>query len=80
MHCIRMLTLFACCLMSGTLGTGLIILDMHSGEIRIPELDRTWVGITLMLFFSMFIIELVINVNNSSEAYNRKGQKNEENS
>lgn len=72
MHFIRTLTLFVCCLMSGVLGTGLIILNMYEGEIKIPELDRTWVGFTLIFFFAVFIIELVVNVGNDSEAYNKK--------
>lgn len=74
MHFIRVLTLFACCLMSGTLGVGLIILDMKSLGVIVPELDKTWVGATFLFFLLMFVIELVINVDN------KKGQNNEENS
>jgi hypothetical protein len=66
--------------MSGVLGTGLIILNMYEGEIALPELDRTWVGFTLLFFFAVFIVELTLNMNNDSVAYNKKGLKNEENS
>jgi hypothetical protein len=53
---------------------------MYEGEIAIPELDRTWVGFTILFFFAVFIVELTLNMNNDSVAYNKKGLKNEENS
>ena len=80
MHFIRTLMLFVCCLMSGVLGMGLIILDIYSKEITIPELDRIWVGITILFFFAVFTVELTLNVGNDSVTYNKKGNKNEENS
>jgi hypothetical protein len=80
MHFIRTLTLFICCVISGVLGTGLIILNMYEEEIVLPELDRVWVGFTILFFFAVFVVEMTLTMNNDSVAYNKKGPKNETNS
>ena len=80
MYFIRTLILFVCCLMSGVLGTGLIILNMYEGEIVLPELDRVWVGFTLLFFFAVFIVELTLNMDNDSKEYNKKRKDHEDNS
>jgi hypothetical protein len=62
-----MLILFVCCLISGTLGVGLILIDMESLGTMSIALDKTWVGFTLLLFFAVFIIELVVNMDNNNK-------------
>jgi len=62
MHFIREIILFICCLVSGALGIGLIILDMESLGIVVPELDKTWVGFIFLFFFLVFVVEVVFHL------------------